>query len=394
MERDEQCAADYSRNHRLHGLPHGGDEIRLLQRLLPDPQMRIRKRSGNLRRLSGGGRLPGRRCDFPARPRRARKSAISGNLLNLAHNRNRSGSISPRGGVLVSLRETHKMELLFPDHFRRAVFFGAFFERKSRKVPKRLFELSARNSFTTFCHQKVEPKVSAGHLRRERTKDVTERSRKIFAVCARSLRAFHPLSALFPSTVQCGGRGALRATLFTIGFLAGRRPAVFRTVKMSDKERVARRTPGAIVRKAESFVIAQRGVRHVPEHFRRAVFFGSFFERKSRKVPKRLFELSARNSFTTFCHQKVEPKVSAGHLRRERTKDVTERSRKIFAVCARSLRAFHPLSALFPSTVQCGVLGALRATLFRIAFRASFHCARNDKYSSVIRRRNPQRIPT
>ena len=86
-------------------------------------------------------------------------------------------------------------------------------KKRVGRIPKRLFELSARNSFTTFCHQKVEPKVSAGHLRRERTKDVTERSRKICAVCARSLRAFHPLSALFPSTVQCRGLGALRATI-------------------------------------------------------------------------------------------------------------------------------------------------------------------------------------
>ena len=67
--------------------------------------------------------------------------------------------------------------------------------------------------FTTFCHQKVVPKVSAGHLPRDRTKAVTERSHKICAVCARSLRAFHPLSDLFPSPVQCGSYGVLRATM-------------------------------------------------------------------------------------------------------------------------------------------------------------------------------------
>ena len=71
----------------------------------------------------------------------------------------------------------------------------------------------ARSSFTTFCHQKVVPKVSAGHLPRDRTKAVTERSHKICAVCARSLRAFHPLSDLFPSPVQCGSYGVLRATM-------------------------------------------------------------------------------------------------------------------------------------------------------------------------------------
>ena len=73
--------------------------------------------------------------------------------------------------------------------------------------------ISCKKIFTTFCHQKVVPKVSAGHLPRDRTKAVTERSHKICAVCARSLRAFHPLSDLFPSPVQCGSYGVLRATM-------------------------------------------------------------------------------------------------------------------------------------------------------------------------------------
>ena len=36
--------------------------------------------------------------------------------------------------------------------------------------------------------------------------------------------------------------------VYSLDILAGRRPAVSRTVKMSDKEGVARRAPGAIVR--------------------------------------------------------------------------------------------------------------------------------------------------
>ena len=36
----------------------------------------------------------------------------------------------------------------------------------------------ARSGFTTFCHQKVAPKVSAGHLRRDRTEVLTERAQK------------------------------------------------------------------------------------------------------------------------------------------------------------------------------------------------------------------------
>ena len=66
--------------------------------------------------------------------------------------------------------------------------------------------------------------------------------------------------------------------------LAGRRPAYPRDVKMSDEETAAHRAPGTIVRKAESFVIVQRGARRLPDHFRLAVFFGSFFERKSKKA--------------------------------------------------------------------------------------------------------------
>ena len=88
--------------------------------------------------------------------------------------------------------------------------------------------ISCKKIFTTFCHQKAAPTVSAGHLRRDRTKAVTERSRKIFAVCARSLRAFPPLSDPFPPPVQCGGCCALRATMILNSFysvLAGQRPA-------------------------------------------------------------------------------------------------------------------------------------------------------------------------
>ena len=55
---------------------------------------------------------------------------------------------------------------------------------------------------------------------------------------------------------------------------------------------------------------------------------------------------------------------------------------------ARSLRTFHPLSALFPSSVQCGVLGALRATLFPFGFSAGgrfarSHCEKRGKSGRI-----------
>ena len=64
-----------------------------------------------------------------------------------------------------------------------------------------------------FCYQKVAPKVSAGHRRRDRTAVLPERARKIYAVCAHPLRALEPPFDLFLPPVQCGGCCALRATM-------------------------------------------------------------------------------------------------------------------------------------------------------------------------------------
>ena len=72
--------------------------------------------------------------------------------------------------------------------------------------------------FTTFCHQKVAPKVSARHLRRDRTSVLAERARKT-ALIAHPLRAFEPPSALFPPAVHCGNRGALRATMISVAVI-------------------------------------------------------------------------------------------------------------------------------------------------------------------------------
>ena len=89
----------------------------------------------------------------------------------------------------------------------------------------------------------------------------------------------------------------------------------------------------------------------------------------------------ARSGFTTFCHQKVAPKVSAGHLHRDRTE-------------------------------QCGICGALRAMVI-IRLRphmaglrpAGSHCEKSGKIPTlhcipsgttnpVILRRKSKPIPT
>ena len=87
--------------------------------------------------------------------------------------------------------------------------------------------ISCKKIFTTFCHQKVVPKVSAGHLRRDRTAVLPERARKIYAVCAHPIRALEPPFDLFLPPVQCGGCCALRATMIIRlrPYMAGPRPA-------------------------------------------------------------------------------------------------------------------------------------------------------------------------
>ena len=87
--------------------------------------------------------------------------------------------------------------------------------------------ISCKKIFTTFCHQKAAPKVSAGHLRRDRTAVLPERARKIYAVCAHPIRALEPPFDLFLPPVQCGGCCALRATMIIRlrPYMAGPRPA-------------------------------------------------------------------------------------------------------------------------------------------------------------------------
>ena len=109
---------------------------------------------------------------------------------------------------------------------RTRIFFNRIWLWKRRKHPD-LSGISCKKIFTTFCHQKVAPKVSAGHLRRDRTAVLPKRARKIYAVCAHPLRALEPLFDLFPPPVQCGGCCALRATMIIRlrPYMAGPRPA-------------------------------------------------------------------------------------------------------------------------------------------------------------------------
>ena len=93
--------------------------------------------------------------------------------------------------------------------------------KSTRKTPDRFFGkypltfdsvFPARSRFTTFWHQKVAPKVSAGHLRRDRTAVLTERAQKTALFCTPT-----PGVPSFVRSVSASGAmricGALRTTM-------------------------------------------------------------------------------------------------------------------------------------------------------------------------------------
>ena len=73
----------------------------------------------------------------------------------------------------------------------------------------------------------------------------------------------------------------------------------------------------------------------------------------------------ARSGFTTFCHRKVAPKVSAGHLRRDRTEVLTERAQKTALFC----------------TPAPGARTAVRSDSSSGAMRRLLCASRNGNYS-------------
>ena len=68
----------------------------------------------------------------------------------------------------------------------------------------------------------------------------------------------------------------------------------------------------------------------------------------------------ARSGFTTFCHQKVAPKVSAGRKSRGTADGL--RLKRYADKLAPAFSTAHPPPVLLPVFSQCGVCCALRAT--------------------------------
>ena len=97
-----------------------------------------------------------------------------------------------------------------------------------------------------------------------------------------------------------------------------------------------------------------------------------FFRRKNRFLLREASRTSdwaspARSGFTTFCHRKVAPKVSAGHLRRDRTEVLTERAQKTALFC----------------TPAPGARTSVRSDSSSGAMRNLRYAARNDNYLLV-----------
>ena len=165
---------------------------------------------------------------------------------------------------------------------------------------------------------------------------------------------------------------------------------------MADKERAARRAPGAIVRndgqqasakaacglcRAATVEAARLSAPQTAQILRdrsASVVAGTrcfspcltfwyfwvkpkVLKKSGGRIPQQLSELPARNSLPPFVtkrwRQKCPQGTYAGSGRR-----FSLSGHKRLRCFAHPLRAFEPPSALFPSTVQCGVFGALRAT--------------------------------
>jgi len=151
--------------------------------------------------------------------------------------------------------------------------------------------------------------VSAGHLRRDRTKAVSERSRKTPLV-ARSLRAFHPLSDLLPPPVQCGGCCALHATmvysdvilLYSIQQASG---LPDRTAKIADEVTSSARAPGAGVQNSGVFCARSASAGVVTRYFSLCLIFWCFWIKP--KAQKKNFE--RRKIFRSILREASRPSI-------------------------------------------------------------------------------------
>ena len=91
-----------------------------------------------------------------------------------------------------------------------------------------------------------------------------------------------------------------------------------------------------------------------------------FPDRFFGKIPTFSSGISCKKIFTTFCHQKVAPKVSAGRKSRGTADGL--RLKRYADKLAPAFSTAHPPPVLLPDFPQCGVCCALRATMILIPF--------------------------
>ena len=91
------------------------------------------------------------------------------------------------------------------------------------------------------------------------------------------------------------------------------------------------------------------------------IFLAEFDCEHVRNIPTFDWAFLERSSFTTFCHRKVVPKVSA--RRKRRGTAVGLRLKRYADKLAPAFSPAHPPPVLLPAFPQCGVCCALRATM-------------------------------
>ena len=150
------------------------------------------------------------------------------------------------------------------------------------------------------------------------------------------------------------------------------------TAKIADEVTSSARAPGAIVRKAKSFVIAQRVPMSSPATFAVLDLLVLLDQAKStrKESVRKNFPINFSGIIPSQClgdflrgatlppfvtkrwRQKCPQGTSVGIGRR-----FSLSGHKRLRCFARPLRALEPPSDLIPPPVQCGICGALRATM-------------------------------
>ena len=156
-----------------------------------------------------------------------------------------------------------------------------FFRRKNRfllREVSRTFDSAspARSSFTTFCHQKVAPKVSAGRKSRGTADGL--RLKRYADELAPAFSTAHPPPVLLPAFSQCGT--IVRCAQLRL-FVCVRTWQIYGlrecTAKIADEVTASARAPGAGVQNSGVFCARSASTGVVTRYFSRCLIFRCFW---------------------------------------------------------------------------------------------------------------------